>query len=579
MINNLLAKSKFNSKSSDSTKNSHIIEGVENKSSTINKSGFISHLKSNAERFRQSMNEAKQVADKKKQEAKEKEQERKREAAQAAYANTDVSNYQGQNKTNENKRVEHQPTEEELKHNQKMKSLVDNELQREQNTNPQEDDKTKTKQVTGFEFLENEEYTAQHKTQDEAQDIQVDTQNHYKIKRVSEGEKEVNSTNKKKYKLLEYFRLDNLFVQSDNNQLFSRWNVILSSLAIFILYKYTAWYMQSDNLLLTILKFWIPVGVLFFVIYFSDSLLACVKFLSGVRISLKHPFFRSTKENEIGVKLRKTFNSIKESKNFVAIIVMIASYTLAYISSIRVFNDIPILYHVGAFFLFIAFVCAILIITKWHLASVIFGGIVVSSVMIPPAYFVDWNARELNVQQQRTGNTHILINRLTGDIEAIPEYITFNTKGSYYIDQGIPLYYNYFVSLQPTKSFLASMKLSKCKVEKLSNCDYYQDYYEAQGEQKVIDYITYVSPTNPNKVYPITNFKDYGLYANTILKPILLELMRKNLHTVQLPLRESDYRFMLPTKMQSLLEGSITMQKLGNPNIKLALQQITMLPQ
>lgn len=577
MINNLLAKSKFNSKSSESTNNSHVVENIEKASSTMNNSNLISHLKNKAEHFRQSVNEAKKVVDKKNQEAKEKEQEKKREAAQASYANLDISDYQGQNKVNENKSVENLPTEEELKHNQKMKSLVDNALQKEQNTKPQEDDNPK--QETGFEFLESEEYTAQHKTQDEAQDIQVDTQNHYKIKRVSEGENQINSTNKKKHKFLDYFRLDNLFVQSDNNQLFSRWNVILSSLAIFILYKYTVWYMQSDNLLLTILKFWIPVGVLFFVIYFSDSLLACVKFLSGVRISLKRPFFRSTKENEIGVKLRKTFNSVKESKNFIAIIVMIASYTLAYISSIRLFNDIPALYHIGALFLFIAFVCAILIITKWHLASVIFGGIVVSSVMIPPAYFVDWNARELNVQQQRTGNTHILINRLTGDIEVIPEYITFNTKGSYYIDQGIPLYYNYFVSLQPTKSFLASMKLSKCKVEKLSNCDYYQDYYEAQGEQKVIDYITYISPTNPNKVYPITNFKDYGLYANTILKPILLELMRKNLHTVQLPLRESDYRFMLPTKMQSLLEGSITMQKLGNPNIKLALQQITMLPQ
>lgn len=577
MINNLLAKSKFNSKSSESTNNSHVVENIEKASSTMNNSNLISHLKNKAEHFRQSVNEAKKVVDKKNQEAKEKEQEKKREAAQASYANLDISDYQGQNKVNENKSVENLPTEEELKHNQKMKSLVDNALQKEQNTKPQEDDNPK--QETGFEFLESEEYTAQHKTQDEAQDIQVDTQNHYKIKRVSEGENQINSTNKKKHKFLDYFRLDNLFVQSDNNQLFSRWNVILSSLAIFILYKYTVWYMQSDNLLLTILKFWIPVGVLFFVIYFSDSLLACVKFLSGVRISLKRPFFRSTKENEIGVKLRKTFNSVKESKNFIAIIVMIASYTLAYISSIRLFNDIPALYHIGALFLFIAFVCAILIITKWHLASVIFGGIVVSSVMIPPAYFVDWNARELNVQQQRTGNTHILINRLTGDIEVIPEYITFNTKGSYYIDQGIPLYYNYFVSLQPTKSFLASMKLSKCKVEKLSNCDYYQDYYEAQGEQKVIDYITYTSPTNPNKVYPITNFKDYGLYANTVLKPILLELMRKNLHTVQLPLRESDYRFMLPTKMQSLLEGSITMQKLGNPNIKLALQQITMLPQ
>lgn len=577
MINNLLAKSKFNSKSSDSTNNSHVVENVENASSTMNNSNLISHLKNKAEHFCQSVNEAKKVVDKKNQEAKEKEQERKREAAQAAYVNTNISDYQGQNKVNEKKSVENLPTEEELKHNQKMKSLVDDALQKEQNTKPQENDKPKQK--TGFEFLESEEYTAQHKTQDEAQDIQVDTQNHYKIKRVSEGETQINSTNKKKHKFLDYFRLDNLFVQSDNNQLFSRWNVILSSLAIFILYKYTAWYMQSDNLLLTILKFWIPVGVLFFVIYFSDSLLACIKVLSGVRISLKRPFFRSTKENEIGVKLRKTFNSVKESKNFIAIIVMIASYILAYISSIRLFNDIPALYHIGAFFLFIAFVCAILIITKWHLASVIFGGIAVSSVMIPPAYFVDWNARELNVQQQRTGNTHILINRLTGDVEAIPEHITFNTKGSYYIDQGIPLYYNYFVSLQPTKSFLASMKLSKCKVEKLSNCDYYQDYYEAQGEQKVIDYITYVSPTNPNKVYPITNFKDYALYANTILKPTLLELMRKNLHTVQLPLRESDYRFMLPTKMQSLLEGSITMQKLGNPNIKLALQQITMLPQ
>lgn len=445
---------------------------------------------------------------------------------------------------------------------------------------------------TGFEFLNTPEYRKTHQTKnDDGVGIELEDERQRKaemlrLKQAAEEKEKI----KKEYKPQTFFRNDDLF--SGKSNFIAKFNkgtkfipfnfenlgnLLLSGLLIYGLVRWLNHYFELENIIS--------------VLYFLMITLIVGHFVPKL--------FNFTPQDEREAKksaslqlfeyLRSGITS-PQSKDVAILLFMLVGFGVAYFLPLNYFDFITKWTVIP---LFIALVCMVLYITRWHLVASLVGVIIISLTMINKVTIIDWDNEHLELETVRIGVKHIRSNRVFSNVELVPSAVEIDTTGKYYVStvndgftgsnntiRDIPIYYTFKVAVKPTKSLLISMKLAKCYEDGGDNCDKFVEFYEQakkENPQGLTVMPLFYTPQLAEKPIYITSFKDYKMLAKLHLERIIFDLMQQNLTQIKLPLKEADYRFIIPRKLEVILQGNNILLPIGNPEVKLALHQIAQL--
>lgn len=460
-----------------------------------------------------------------------------------------------------------------------------------------------SKKETGFEYLNTPDYKYRHQqsNKDDAANIKVELSKKHKEEKLNSTSIKNQSNNQaptenvlKRIKGVCKDIYDTILSQFRQNEFLPRENKYVSQLNKILKFILP---FKAENLT-SKLGFILFIGLwaAFLNNYLSSSelnnsiALFALMLLAGYFIPRFFSFKpKLEKSNKIGIAYEYVTKYLLvhklEHKNIAILAMMAICVFLAYL-----FPNLL----VSVFCLLVALLCLLLFITSWHLISVIFGFVIMSLFIITPINIVDWDSKLLEIEKVKYIVAHIKTNSILSHTEKVPDVIDVNVDGKYYVEtvgqdyidreqynnvKDMPIYYLYKISLKPTKTLLLSIKLSQCyENANNENCSMFTNYYEKNKNNVSLNIkpMTFVSEVDNKRIF-ITSFNDYSVFVRVKLEPVLLDLMKANLTRIKLPLREDDYRFMLPRKLESDLSQQNLLLDIGNPDISLALHYISQL--